>query len=56
MYMMPMVDSVSIPFFSKYINDKGEFVPEEIVTRSAHAMLTELERWCDAMKVLRAPK
>lgn len=51
--MMPIVESVSVPFFTKYINGQDEFVPEEIVTQSAHVMLGELERWSNALKTLR---
>jgi NAD(P)H-dependent FMN reductase len=51
--MMPMVESVPIPFFSKFISDSGEFVPEEIHEKSASDMLTELRRWADALKPLR---
>src|SRR4051812_19769174 len=36
--MMPILESVSIPFFAKYINEQNQFVPEEIVTTSAHVM------------------
>jgi hypothetical protein len=46
---------VSIPFFTKYINEQNKFVPEEIVTKSAQVMLAELERWSNALKVLRQP-
>jgi NAD(P)H-dependent FMN reductase len=51
--MMPIMEAVNIPFFAKYINEQGKFVPEEIVTQSAQVMLAELARWCDALKVLR---
>ena len=54
--MMPIFESVSIPFFTKYITEENKFVPEEIVTKSAQVMLTELERWSNALKVLRQPK
>jgi len=53
LHMLPLTEAVSVPFFSKYINEKGEFVPEEVVTRSAQAMLNDLERYCQASKVLR---
>jgi NAD(P)H-dependent FMN reductase len=51
--MMPLAESVSIPFFSKYITDEDEFVADEAVAKSAHGMLTELERWSEAMKAMR---
>lgn len=51
--MMPLVESVAIPFFSKHITTEGLFVPEEITTKSAQAMLTGLKRWSDALQPMR---
>lgn len=51
--MVPIVDAVSIPMFAKHITDEGTFVPDEIITKSAGVMLNELERWSEALKVMR---
>lgn len=51
--MMPLPDAVTIPFFAKMIDDDGVFHPSDIVSDSADAMLTELRRWAEALKVLR---
>ena len=51
--MMPMVEAVAIPFFSKFITESGKFAAEEGHERSASVMLTELARWSDALKPLR---
>jgi NAD(P)H-dependent FMN reductase len=51
--MMPLTESVSIPFFSKYINDEEEFIPEEVVVKSVQALLVQLERWSEAFKRMR---
>ena len=51
--MMPMVEAVTISFFSKFITGSGEFAAEEIHEKSASVMLTELTRWTDALKPLR---
>jgi len=51
--MMPVADQVNIPFFAKLINEDGQFVPDQSIERSAHAMLKELKRWSDAMKPMR---
>lgn len=51
--MMPVSESVSIPSFTKFINDQGVFAPDEMVTTSAQGMLAVLERWTGAMKTLR---
>ena len=52
-HMMPVVDQVNIPFFAKLIDENGTFVPNETLTKSAEVMLSELERWSEALKVLR---
>jgi NAD(P)H-dependent FMN reductase len=52
-HMMPVVDQVNIPFFAKNINENGTFVPEETITKSAGAMLKELEKWSEALKAMR---
>ena len=51
--MMPLVNQVNLPFFAKLINDDGIFVPDETITKSAEVMLSELDRWSDALKVMR---
>jgi len=53
-YMMPVVDQVAIPFFTKLIDESGTFVPTETITKSAEGMLKELEKWSEALKELRA--
>jgi NAD(P)H-dependent FMN reductase len=52
--MMPLVESVAIPFFGKYISDEEAFSPEEAVLKSAHAMLNELHRWSSSLKAMRS--
>lgn len=51
--MTPLVESVPVPFFTKYITDDGGFKPEEMVVRSIHAMLSELSRWSETLKPMR---
>jgi NAD(P)H-dependent FMN reductase len=51
--MMPMVEAVSIPFFTKSIDASGKFTPDDLQNKAAAAMLTELRRWTDALKALR---
>ncbi len=53
--MMPMAEAVTVPFFTKFITETGEFAAEDVHERSADAMLTELARWTEAMKTLRGP-
>jgi|SRR5215217_2817971 len=51
--MTPVLESVSIPFFNKFINDKDEFVPEEGIVKSAQTMLTEIHKWSQVLKPMR---
>ena len=51
--MMPMAESVSIPFFSTMMN-KGEFKPNETIELGAKAMRDELARWEVAPRTLRS--
>jgi NAD(P)H-dependent FMN reductase len=42
--MTPVPDAVSIPFVQEFLNEQGEFVPNDIVSISAKAMFDELVR------------
>jgi NAD(P)H-dependent FMN reductase len=42
--MIPVAESVNIPFFSQFIDDSGTVRPNDLMTRSADAMLDELAR------------
>ena len=54
--MMPITESVNIPFFIKYINDLDKFTPDEILQQSAAAMFSELIKWAEALKPMRDKK
>ncbi|HEX4407026.1 MAG TPA: NAD(P)H-dependent oxidoreductase [Polyangia bacterium] len=51
--MMPMMETVSLPFFSKHV-ENGAFKADEAHEKTATAMLDETFRWAEALKVLRA--
>lgn len=51
--MMPIAEGVSIPFFTKYINDQNKFAPEKPVADSAQVMLSELKRWSETLMQMR---
>lgn len=51
--MMPMLESVNIPFFIKYIDEQGIFHPTEEMEKSAEAMLKELLVWANGLKAMR---
>ena len=53
--MMPIVESVNIPFFQRYINEQEVFTGDEGLEQSAHAMIKELLRWTEALKPMRLP-
>jgi len=42
--MIPVAESVNIPFFSQFIDASGVVQPNEVMTRAADAMLDELAR------------
>ncbi len=49
---MPLPEAVSLPMFSKHI-ENGKFVSNEGIDKSANLMLDELVRWATALKALR---
>jgi hypothetical protein len=53
--MMPVSESVNIPFFSKHIDAEGVFHAPEGLDASATTMLESVARWSDALATLRAP-
>jgi NAD(P)H-dependent FMN reductase len=42
--MIPVAESVNLPFFTQFIDDSGTVRPNDVMTRSADAMLDELAR------------
>jgi len=42
--MIPVAESVNLPFFTQFIDDSGTVQPNDVMTRSADAMLDELAR------------
>ena len=52
--MVPVVEAVSIPFFTQFLTDDGTFVPNAELQGGAKAMLDELARLTPALQHLRA--
>jgi NAD(P)H-dependent FMN reductase len=52
--MVPLVEAVAIPFFSKFLDEAGAFTPGESQISSAETMLNELYRWAEALAPLRS--
>jgi hypothetical protein len=50
---VPLVEAVVIPMVAQLL-DAGVFRGNEIQTQAAGVLLTELDRWAEALKRLRA--
>lgn len=51
--MVPIVEAVAVPFYSNHIGEDGVFKNTTAHDDAARAMLDELHRWSEALKVLR---
>ena len=51
--MMPLADSVNIPFFTKYLDEQGKFNADQIQEKALKEMLQELARWTESLKTMR---
>ncbi len=54
--MMPLAESVNIPFFTKHIDEQGKFNPDDTLDKSLKDVFTELGRWTESMQSLRIKK
>jgi NAD(P)H-dependent FMN reductase len=52
--MMPVTDSVNVPFVRDLLDEDARFKPSEVLETSATAMLDELLRWTEALRPLRS--
>lgn len=52
--MVPMVEAVTIPFVSQFLDETGTFAPNETLQASSTAMFDALLRWEAALRPLRA--
>ncbi|MEP7277642.1 MAG: NAD(P)H-dependent oxidoreductase [Bacteroidota bacterium] len=51
--MMPLTESIAIPYFTKYINQEAVFTADELLDKNADTLLKALEAWAGALKTLR---
>jgi hypothetical protein len=51
--MLPVSESVSIPFHSQFIDEEGQLQANEVMEQTADAMLNELVRTETALRSLR---
>lgn len=52
--MVPLFEAVNIPFVATHMNDDGSFEATDQHITAAHTMLSELYRWAEALKPMRA--
>jgi hypothetical protein len=50
--VVPLVEAVVVPMIAQFL-DAGVFRGDEIQTQAAAALLSELDRWTEALKRLR---
>jgi NAD(P)H-dependent FMN reductase len=51
--MVAIVEATPIPFVSQYLNDEGEFAPNETIEKSARSLLDPLATWAAHLKQFR---
>jgi NAD(P)H-dependent FMN reductase len=51
--MMPLTESVNIPFFTKHIDENGKFIPDATLSSSAEDVVKELLKWTEALATMR---
>jgi NAD(P)H-dependent FMN reductase len=51
--IMPVMDAVNIAFVAKHLDEDGRLKPDEAMELAATAMLDEVTRWAEALRVLR---
>lgn len=56
MNMVPVLEAVNVPFFTKYIDEQNKFNADEIIQKSAEGMLKELGRWTETLQQMRNKK
>jgi len=49
-------ESVTIPSYNQFINEDGDFVPNELLSNSATVMFTQLARWAKGLKAIKEDK
>ncbi|MDA8330829.1 MAG: NAD(P)H-dependent oxidoreductase [Candidatus Dormibacteraeota bacterium] len=54
--MVPVFESVNIPFVAQFLNEDGRLQSNPVLDEAAQAMLDELQRWTEALAPLRASR
>lgn len=53
MRIVPLSQAVNFSMFTQFINENGEFVPNEVSHKAADDMLKELLRWTKGLKIIK---
>ena len=56
MNMVPVLEAVNVPFFTKYIDEQNKFNADEGINKAAEGMMKELLKWTGVMKEMRDKK
>lgn len=51
--MVPLLESVNIPFFAKQIDPSGKFIPGEAQSNGLESMFRELSKWGSHLQLMR---
>jgi len=54
--MVPVVEAVNIPFFTKHFDENNKFNADEGINKAAEGMLKELLKWAESLKAMREKK
>lgn len=54
--MIPILEAVNVPFFTKHIDENNKFNADEGINKAAEGMMTELFKWTETLKALREKK
>jgi len=54
--MVPVLEAVNVPFFTKYIDEQNKFNADEGINKAAEGMMKELLKWTETLKQMRDKK
>lgn len=54
--VVPLAEQVNLPFFTQFINEQGQFVPNDISLKAADNLFKQLVRWTKGLKLIKEDK
>ncbi|MGA7297032.1 MAG: NAD(P)H-dependent oxidoreductase [Rhodanobacteraceae bacterium] len=51
--LVPLMEGVMVPMVAKQVDDDGRFRSNELIDKSAHTLLGELQFWAEGLKAMR---